>query len=212
MVCKMSPKWQDGNSLSGKDKSTLAAPQRHNEFARRSTTDIRIQSLLHRDAQRVAESSPTTPELSSPASLEEQTSPDAHLPVLHDDAPPDPEVGALLDRIAAVDGFLGAAVLDADLGELLLTRQDARLGDVARSAYLSFASLPTLAYSQELREIITTTAAHYEFTTIFEAPTLSLVLFTLWERAGTNLVLAHMEISAALATCARRHVARLAAR
>jgi hypothetical protein len=214
MVLKMSPKKTDARSPSNEGSSTPgAAPQRVNPFARRSTTDIRIQSLLHRDnQQRAADDTPTIPELPSMEGLDQRTEPNGGHPMPLQVEALDPDVAALLTRICAVDGFLAGAVLDADLGELLLTHQNVPCGDVALAAQLSFAALPTRAYGQQLRELATITATRYEFTTLYESPSLSLVLFTLWDRAHTNLVLAHMELSAALATCIKEHAARIASK
>ncbi len=205
----------DARPPSNADSSTAgAAPQRLNAFARRSTTDIRIQSLLHRDNQPRAadDDTPTLPELPGLEGLDQRTEPNSGHPMPLQVETPDPDVAALLTRISAVDGFVAGAVFDADLGELLLTHQNVPCGDVALAAQLSFAALPTRAYGQQLRELATITATRCEFTTLYESPSLSLVLFTLWDRAHTNLVLAHMEISAALASCIKAHAARIASK
>jgi hypothetical protein len=197
-----------GYKLSSEDSaasdSAQSAQAPPNSNSRRPTTDIRIQSLLHRDAQQqlnALDRTPTVPELRQ--SLDEHTSP-IFSALRHHEPEPTPDdqldVTAMLARIAAVDGFLGGAVLDAEWGELLATHQTSLDGDIAQAALLSLTTLPSRAYSQHLGEIATTSAHHYELTTILDTPFLSLIIFTVWDRARTNLALAQMEISAAVAT------------
>lgn len=173
-------------------------------FSRRPTTDVRIQSLLHRDVQQqlnALDRIPTQPELRQ--SLDEHTSP-IFSALRHHEPEPAPEdqldVAAMLARIAAVDGFLGGAVLDAEWGELLAAHQTSPSGDIAQAALLSLTTLPSHAYTQHLVEIATTSSHHYELTTILDTPFLSLIIFTIWDRARTNLALAQMEINVAVAT------------
>lgn len=197
-----------GYKLSSEDSEASdtapSAPVSPSGFSRRPTTDVRIQSLLHRDVQQqlnALDRIPTQPELRQ--SLDEHTTP-IFSALRHHEPEPAPEdqldVAAMLDRIAAVDGFLGGAVLDAEWGELLATRQASPDSDIAQAALLSLTTLPSRAYTQHLGEIATTSTYHYELTTILDTPFLSLVIFTVWDRARTNLALAQMEISAAVAT------------
>jgi hypothetical protein len=197
-----------GYKLSDEDTETSELPStptpRPNAFSRRPTTDVRIQSLLHRDVQQLhaQDRAPTLPELRQ-HSLDEHTSPVFSTPHPHKpETEPDDQldVAALLARIAAVDGFRGGAVLDAEWGELLATHKTSLDGDVAQAALLSLTTLPSHAYTQHLCEIATTSAQHYELTSIFDTPSLSLIIFTIWDRSLTNLALAQIQISAALAT------------
>jgi hypothetical protein len=198
-----------GYKLSGEDSAAPSeAPSTQGPpsgFSRRPTTDIRIQSLLHRDVQQhlnAQDRAPTQPELRQ-QSLEEHTTPSFSTLQHHEPEPaPDDllDAAALLARIAVVDGFRAGAVLDAEWGELLATHKTSLDADIAQAALLSLTTLPSHAYAQHLCEIVSTSAQHYELTTLLDTPFLSLIIFTIWDRSRTNLALAQMEISSALST------------
>jgi hypothetical protein len=183
-------------------------PERpRNEFARRPTTDVRLQSLLHRDAV-LSGDEPTMPKRPNVlfTSLDETTQTGSAHPATFEELVPLDDLADLnktLEHIAGVTGFIGAVILDAEWGDLLATRSTSAGAaiDLELAGHLSYSSLPTKGYYQPIREITSTTTEHYEITTLLDGPFLSLIMFTIWDRHTANLAIARMEIEDALRGC-----------
>lgn len=172
-----------GYELSANNMSSGGGKVGSHGFSRRETTDVRIQSKLHLEPGHTpADRAPTLP-VKQPdpfLSLEEQTL-TGHTRA--DSLAPH----AILAQIAAIEGFVGGAILDVEWDELLCA--DATPGlDIELAAQLAISALPRLAGDQP-RELVTTTASHYELISIIEGPFVTLCCYTLWDRARTNLAI-----------------------
>lgn len=170
-------------------------------FSRREITDVRIQSKLHQEPSAPpADRVPTLPAKKPDPflSLEEQTL-TGHKRT--DSLPPQD----ILAQIAAIEGFCAGAILDIEWDELLCA--DAKPGiDIELAAQLALSALPRIQ-GKPPRELVTTTATHYELISIIEGPFVTLCCYTLWDRAHTNLAIAHTSLQPPLAQLAHRQQA-----
>jgi hypothetical protein len=181
-------------------------------FSRRPTTEMQIPTELQESDPNpfAAHQTPTRPHQQPDLllrSLEEQTETETRRSRTLNGMPGSEPLDAddTLQKIATIEGFCAGAILDTEWGELLASYKSDAV-DVAFAAQIALSDLPTL-HGRRPQEVATTTSTHYELFHVIEGPFVTLCCYTLWDRAHTNLAIAHTSLQPPLAQLAHRQQA-----